>query len=630
MQVGCYIVTVDIFPKMSQNWLIKLEENPSTSYLSITSVIINILDNIVKQPLNENYRRIRLSDDHVANTLLTGIGAMECLFELGFVEGDDCLVLPVDTDLVKLKGLRNEIAQRRNWYLQKNTDNDISSQGSTKVRLNRQVLFYYCESVLQYEDPDIQKMARECIPVESLEIAAERKMRDIQLHLKLEQSKEEVYIQELLLMELVSWFKNSFFSWINPKCAQCCGPVNMLKTVVTDSHRTELYACEGCNGFTTPFHRYNDVRKLLETRTGRCGEWASCFTLMCRTLGYDARLVLDVTDHLWTEVYLLSSNPRWVHVDPCEGVIDAPLMYECGWKKKLSFILSFSVEGVQDVTWRYTLLSPKDLRNRRKLSELSEEELLAAILAFRQKRYNGFSVAKQKYLIRRSVVELADFLWVPGKPQSQIKEDEKKGRASGSLAWRLARGEMGCNMELFKPHIWQLTENERDAKILTVKYSCALDKYVKLVGGNATEIEGWKNGLFEVNSVFRKKEDDWKMVYLARTEDAEQGSIKLKFDVSSSGLVVKSVSVHCQSAVFESGNVVCMLCGADICTKIPTGENTYVFKTTDLGGAQVFTLEAKLKGGNGETAWQHAQLFRQSLTDDAYFPLEIQIELKNV
>jgi hypothetical protein len=31
------------------------------------------------------------------------------------------------------------------------------------------------------------------------------------------------------------------------------------------------------------------------------------------------------------------------------------------------------------------------------------------------------------------------------------------------------------------------------------------------------EIEGWENGTFQVKSVFRKEEKDWKVTYLART-----------------------------------------------------------------------------------------------------------------
>ena len=96
----------------------------------------------------------------------------------------------------------------------------------------------------------------------------------------------------------------------------------------------EVYRCRAC-GAETRFPRYNDPVKLLETRRGRCGEWANAFAMICAAAGLRARQVTDWHDHVWTEVWIPGTKEagiagRWVHADACEGIFDKPLLYEAG------------------------------------------------------------------------------------------------------------------------------------------------------------------------------------------------------------------------------------------------------------------------------------------------------------
>ncbi|KAJ1457015.1 hypothetical protein M885DRAFT_404458, partial [Pelagophyceae sp. CCMP2097] len=160
-------------------------------------------------------------------------------------------------------------------------------------------------------------------------------------------------------------FKTEFFTWFKkPKsCSQCgCTKGDNMDLYATDApnahetsfgwaSRVEVYKCALCAG-NTRFARMNNPVALLESRTGRCGEFANCFTLVCRALGFEARYVYDTTDHVWVEAWSFEQK-RWLHADSCEAKVDAPRLYEQGWGKKLAFILAVDRGEVVDVTRRY-------------------------------------------------------------------------------------------------------------------------------------------------------------------------------------------------------------------------------------------------------------------------------------
>lgn len=113
--------------------------------------------------------------------------------------------------------------------------------------------------------------------------------------------------------------------------------------------------------------------KLIETKSGRCGEWANCFTAFCRALGHEARFVVDWTDHVWTECFI-EETQRWTHMDSCENAYDTPLIYEGGWGKKLSYVIAVSKDEVVDVTPRYVL---NKMMNRTRRTVYNEQWMKA-------------------------------------------------------------------------------------------------------------------------------------------------------------------------------------------------------------------------------------------------------------
>ena len=67
-----------------------------------------------------------------------------------------------------------------------------------------------------YEDASNQEAARKCIPTAELEKIAEEKFASLK---EKEPKANPALRRDILLLELLRWFKEEFFSWVDsPKC----------------------------------------------------------------------------------------------------------------------------------------------------------------------------------------------------------------------------------------------------------------------------------------------------------------------------------------------------------------------------------------------------------------------------
>jgi peptide-N4-(N-acetyl-beta-glucosaminyl)asparagine amidase len=187
-------------------------------------------------------------------------------------------------------------------------------------------------------------------------------------------------------------------------------------------------------------------RYILETKTGRCGEWANAFTLCCRALGYEARWVMDWTDHVWTECWS-QAQARWLHCDSCEDTCDKPLLYEQGWGKKLSYVVAFGKDGVVDVSRRYTMDAANNATRRGECDEAWLKGATAKLTA--RLRAGEGDPRRRRMLEARDAEEQLELEQLPGGSAgggaAAASQEHLPGRQTGSLAWRAARGELGAD-----------------------------------------------------------------------------------------------------------------------------------------------------------------------------------------
>lgn len=248
-----------------------------------------------------------------------------------------------------------------------------------------------------------------------------------------------------LVKELLRYFKQDFFKWVNVPDCDHCGANDSTSQGSTGPNSdeapyecwvVELYKCNKC-GQITRFPRYNDPIKLLEYRKGRCGEWCNVFTLILKSFGLEARYVQNREDHVWCEFY--SPNlKRWVHVDSCEQSFDQPYIYSKNWNKKMSYCIAFGCDTMVDVSKRYIL------QNQLPRDQISEDDLQFLCQFITKKLRSRFDDDSILKLANRDNLEQME--WLPDRTCDQPTECDKergKGRQSGSAVWKSQRGEDG-------------------------------------------------------------------------------------------------------------------------------------------------------------------------------------------
>ncbi|XP_055327506.1 peptide-N(4)-(N-acetyl-beta-glucosaminyl)asparagine amidase-like [Paramacrobiotus metropolitanus] len=180
-------------------------------------------------------------------------------------------------------------------------------------------------------------------------------------------------------------------------------------------------------------------------------------------------------------------------------------------------------------------------------------------------------------------------------------------------------------------YVFRLSDHEKSKHHFDVKYSPSIDKYVRMSDHNQ-EIAGWRSLVYAEQNIQQKVEHDHQMSYLARKENGVFGRIEWRFDSTEAGKRIKRLHVKFPWKLYEDGQVHAYI-ATERGENIPLKDSDRSQEISGVVGLQRFSIIAELSRGQGEHAWQHAQLFRQNLkpgffsTDDAHYPFRFSVEL---
>jgi peptide-N4-(N-acetyl-beta-glucosaminyl)asparagine amidase len=233
-----------------------------------------------------------------------------------------------------------------------------------------------------------------------------------------------------LIEAACKWFRESFFQYVEkPKC-HICGKETTKEEdsrptygeAADGAYTVWRYKCADCDAITR-FPRYLSTTKLIQTHSGQSIE--ACILMACvlNSLGFPPRIVCNMHyDRMWVEVFV-DNLQTFVHVDPVEGVVDAPYIYE-KWGRKIYWIIAVGQHDCTDVTARYTQTPDENIEAR---GEIFPEDTFQQLIGLRNStwKFNADADLVEQENERQN----NDVIFAEAR---ELKEAEKKEQTVGS------------------------------------------------------------------------------------------------------------------------------------------------------------------------------------------------------